>query len=53
MTIYEIYYENKDGEVIYCQDLYDEQEAAREIYALGCEFPDNSYWFEVTYGDEQ
>lgn len=52
-NIYEIYYENKQGDIVHCQDTYDEQEALREIYSLSYEFPENSYWYEVTYEDEQ
>ena len=52
-AIYEIYYENKQGGIVHCQDMNDEQEALREIYSLGYEFPDNSYWYEVIYEDEQ
>lgn len=52
-SVYEIYYENKAGDIVHCQDTYDEQEALREVYSLGYEFPEHSYWYEVTYEDEQ
>ena len=51
--IYEIYYENKQGDVVHCQDLYDEQEALHEITSLSNEFPDNDYWYEIIFEDEQ
>ena len=52
-NIYEIYYENIHG-IILCSDhIRDELEAVEEIRILSLEFPDNSYWYEVTYEDEQ
>lgn len=52
--IYEIYYENSCGDIILCSDnIRDEFEATEEIRILSLEFPDNSYWYEVTYEDEQ
>ena len=41
--IYEIYYENKQGDIVHCQDINDEQEALCEIYSLGYEFPEHYY----------
>jgi len=53
-TIYEIYYENKVGEVVFCSDFITTEMGAREeISQLSAEFPDHDYWFEVTYEDEQ
>lgn len=52
--IYEIYYEDKNMDVVFCSDhITDETEAQEEIRKLGVEFPENEYWFEVTYEDEQ
>lgn len=52
-NIYEIYYENKQGDIVHCQDTYDEQEAFREIHNSVSKFPENSYWYKVTHEDEQ
>ena len=52
-NIYEIYYENVEG-IILCSDhIRDELEAEEEIRKLSLEYPDNSYWYEVIYEDEQ
>lgn len=53
-NIYEIYYKNRDKEIVLCSDhIRDETEALEELRKLGIEFPENGYWFEVTYEDEQ
>lgn len=53
-TIYEIYYENKAGEVVFCSDfITTEMSAWKEIEQLRAEFPEHDYWFEVIYEDEQ
>jgi hypothetical protein len=53
-TIYEIYYENRDCDVVWCSDhITSEHEATEEIRKLGIEFPQNEYWWEATYEDEQ
>ncbi len=53
-AIYEIYYENKQGEVVFCSDfITTEMNAREEINQLSAEFPEHDYWFEVIYEDEQ
>jgi hypothetical protein len=53
-NIYEIYYEDKNMDVVFCSDhITDETEAREEVRKLGVEFPNHEYWFEVTYEDEQ
>lgn len=55
-TIYEIYYENRDCDVVFCSDFITsehEHEANEEIRKLGQEFPEHDYWWEATYEDEQ
>lgn len=53
-TIYEIYYENKQGDVIFCSDsITTEMGAREEIRQLSIEFPEHEYWWECTYEDEQ
>lgn len=46
-TIYEIYYENKAGEVVFCSDfITTEMDAREEIRQLSIEFPEHDYWWE-------
>lgn len=46
-TIYEIYYENKAGEVVFCSDFITTEMGARdEIRQLSIEFPEHDYWWE-------
>lgn len=55
-TIYEIYYENKAGEVVFCSDsITTEMGAKEEIRQLSIEFPEYDYWWECvdTLEDEQ
>lgn len=58
-TIYEIYYENKQGDVetvntVLCSDFITTEMGAREeIRQLSIEFPEHDYWYECIYEDEQ
>lgn len=53
-TIYEIYYENKQGDVVFCSDCITTEMGAREeIRQLSIEFPEHEYWWEAIYEDEQ
>lgn len=52
-TIYELYYENESGEIVYCNYFTSLEEVNREYDALANEFPRNNYWWEATYIDEQ
>lgn len=53
-AIYEIYYENKQGDVVFCSDFITTEMSAREeINQLSVEFPEHDYWYEVAYEDEQ
>jgi hypothetical protein len=52
--IYEIYYENKSGDVVFCSDhITSEMEARDELRQLKVEFPEYDYWYEAIYEDEQ
>lgn len=52
-TIYELYYDNQAGWVVYCNDFTSLEEVTSECDTLGREFPENSYWWEAIYPDEQ
>jgi hypothetical protein len=52
-TIYELYYENEAGEIVYCNDFTSLEEVNRECDALANEFPQYDYWWEAIYQDEQ
>ena len=45
--IYEIYYENKAGEIVLCTERNCEMEAISEINNLSIEFPENYYWYDI------
>lgn len=51
MNFYEIYYRNKSGWLAYCGDVDTEQEAIEECKLLGCEFPENEYFYECVQYD--
>ncbi|ANA49196.1 hypothetical protein PMW_71 [Pseudomonas phage phiPMW] len=51
--IYELYCERPSGEIIYCGDFTSQIDADAAIFSLSNEYPDNEYWWEVIYEDEQ
>jgi hypothetical protein len=51
IPIYDIYYERKNGDVVFCGSLESLLEAIEEINILGAEFPEHHYWYEVTYAE--
>lgn len=51
--IYEIYYENKSGDIVFCGIIDNLADARDEIRSLGQEFPENDYWYETIYADER
>lgn len=53
MTIYELYYETKDGTIVLCGELTSLDEVEQEKNMLSIEFPNNQYFWEATYEDEQ
>lgn len=52
-TIYELYYENDSGEIVYCNEFNSLEDVTLEQMTLENEFPENKYWWEATYADEQ
>lgn len=47
----ELVYES-GGDIFYCGDYESLEEAVLEMNRLSIEFPQNDYWYEITYDDE-
>lgn len=51
--IYELYYEDEKGTIVYCNGFGSLEDVTVERNALEIEFPEHEYWYEVIYADEQ
>lgn len=51
--LYEVYYEDGEGDVTFCFTEADKGAALRDMNTLQTENPHLSYWYEIVYEDEQ
>lgn len=50
--VYEIFYKNKNGDVVFYGTLDSEMEAIERVQLLVTEFPDDECWYEIAYEEE-